>query len=259
MASLEVIARLPPPDVAPRGPLLFVHGGFHSAASWDGHFLPFFAAHGFAAHALSLRGHGGSGGPERLRGARLADYVADLREVLAELPGAALIGHSMGARVVQLHLETATAPLAVLFAPSPLESVWGVTLRLMTRHPGAFLRAAVTRDLRAALPAFESFFYGPGLDRSTLARYRGGLGGESLDAVLDTFGRTPHDPTRVRAPVVVVAAADDTSIPLAVNQRLAARYHAPCIVVPGAHCAMLEPHWREAAEVLLELFGERGL
>jgi pimeloyl-ACP methyl ester carboxylesterase len=41
-------------------PLLFVHGGEHAAWCWDEHFLDFFAAEGYRAVALSLRGHGTS-------------------------------------------------------------------------------------------------------------------------------------------------------------------------------------------------------
>jgi pimeloyl-ACP methyl ester carboxylesterase len=46
--------------------LLFVHG--ISAGAWvcNEHFLPYFAAAGFASFAVSLRGHGESGGRQRL-------------------------------------------------------------------------------------------------------------------------------------------------------------------------------------------------
>ena len=36
-------------------PLLFVHGGYFDAWCWAPHFLPWFAAKGYASHALSLR------------------------------------------------------------------------------------------------------------------------------------------------------------------------------------------------------------
>jgi pimeloyl-ACP methyl ester carboxylesterase len=41
-------------------PLLFVHGGQHAAWCWDENFLDYFAAEGYRAVALSLRGHGTS-------------------------------------------------------------------------------------------------------------------------------------------------------------------------------------------------------
>ena len=64
--KLEVITREPETDARPT-PVLFVHGMFHGAWCWEEHFLPYFAQRGYAAHALSLRGHVGSEGRERLR------------------------------------------------------------------------------------------------------------------------------------------------------------------------------------------------
>ena len=47
------------PDTSPRPtPLLFVHGSFSDARVWRDNFLPYFARHGYPAHAFSLRGHG---------------------------------------------------------------------------------------------------------------------------------------------------------------------------------------------------------
>ena len=65
-SNLEVRTCLPPRGNANGGkpPLLFVHGGYCDAWCWAPYFLPWFAAKGYAAHALSLRGHGASAGRE---------------------------------------------------------------------------------------------------------------------------------------------------------------------------------------------------
>ena len=55
---LEVIDKGSCDDAHPV-PLLFVHGGWHSASCWA-NFVDFFADAGYRAVALSLRGHGGS-------------------------------------------------------------------------------------------------------------------------------------------------------------------------------------------------------
>lgn len=87
-------------------PILFVHGAWHDAWCWQEHFLPYFAQHGYVAHALSFRGHGNSAGRERLRWSGIADYVTDLAQVVQRLPTPPiLIGHSMGGLVVQRYLE----------------------------------------------------------------------------------------------------------------------------------------------------------
>src|SRR5580765_7987487 len=95
--NLEVRSRLPErPDARP--PLLFVHGGYCDAWCWEPYFLPWFAAQGYPAHALSLRGHGASGGHGSLFVAGLDDYAADVERVMAQLDiHPVLIGHSMGA------------------------------------------------------------------------------------------------------------------------------------------------------------------
>ena len=62
---LEVRKRLPQ-NGSRRPPLLFVHGGYCDAWFWEPYFLPWFAARGYPAYALSLRGHGASGGGDTL-------------------------------------------------------------------------------------------------------------------------------------------------------------------------------------------------
>ena len=56
-SRLEVRKRLPATR-SRKPPLLFVHGGYCDAWFWEPYFLPWFAARGYAAYALSLRGHG---------------------------------------------------------------------------------------------------------------------------------------------------------------------------------------------------------
>lgn len=51
---------------SPKTPILFVHGAYVGAWCWAEHFLDWFAARGYPVHAVSLRGHGGSAGRERL-------------------------------------------------------------------------------------------------------------------------------------------------------------------------------------------------
>ena len=44
-----------------RSPIFFVHEAWHAAWCWE-NFLPYFANRGYAAYAVSLRGHGTSEG-----------------------------------------------------------------------------------------------------------------------------------------------------------------------------------------------------
>ena len=67
-------------------PLLFVHGGWHSASCWT-NFVAFFADAGYRAAAMSLRGHGGSPTAKRFHACSIADYVDDVRIASTVLPG----------------------------------------------------------------------------------------------------------------------------------------------------------------------------
>ena len=136
---LELISKHPHAQEHPT-PLLFVHGAWHGAWCWADHFLPYFAAHGYAAHALSLRGHGGSHGHARLRWTRLSEYVADVAQTIERLPSPPiLIGHSMGAAVVQHYLAAQPAPAGACWHPSRPQ----VPSRRRSGLPGA---------IRSALP-----------------------------------------------------------------------------------------------------------
>ncbi len=142
--QLETISRQPPAHARPT-PLLFVHGLWTGLWCWTEHFLDYFAAHGYAAHALSLRGHGNSEGRERLRWIRLSEYVDDLAQVAAQLPSApVVIGHSNGGAVVQKYLETHDAPAGVLMASVPPAGAIPSAIRTLLRHPWPFIKANLT-------------------------------------------------------------------------------------------------------------------
>ena len=134
----ELITRKPETDSRTNS-ILFVHGAWHGAWCWEEYFLPYFADKGYTSHALSLRGHGHSQKPARFRLARVADYVADVNQAVAQLAKPPiLIGHSMGGLVVQKYLEQHTVPAAVLMASVPVHGVFRATLRIARRHPLAF-------------------------------------------------------------------------------------------------------------------------
>lgn len=83
-------------------PLLFLHGAYVGAWCWQEHFLPWFAAQGYDAWALSLRGHGGSRTDRPRDTLSIDDYVDDVLRAQERLPAEPiLIGHSMGGFVAQ--------------------------------------------------------------------------------------------------------------------------------------------------------------
>lgn len=110
---LEVFKRLP--AGRPRGHVLLVHGAGGDGWQWRG-VMADLAEAGYAAHALSLSGHGRSAAAEP----GYAQYSDDVRSVLDALPDdTRLVGHSMGGYLVQRELARAERPAAVLLAPVP--------------------------------------------------------------------------------------------------------------------------------------------
>lgn len=248
---LETISKLPS-GVAHPTPLLFIHGAWHGAWCWDEHFLDYFAEHGFAAHALSLRGHGASDGRHRLRWTRLAEYVADVAQVAGRLPQPpVVIGHSMGGTIVQKYLETHAAPAGVLLASVPPAGALLAALRLARRHPIRFARVNLTFSLypMVATPqlARETFFSAELSDEQVFT-YARRLGDESFLAFLDLLTLDLPRPRRVDIPMLVLGAARDMVFDPGEIEATARAYRTRAVIFDMAHDMMLEPGWRAVAE-----------
>lgn len=142
--DLEIIERGSPGN-SPT--LLFVHGFWQAAWTWDLHVMPKLAGMGHHCVALSLRGHGGSEG--RIRGAAISDYVEDVAGVVSSVGSApVIVGHSMGGFVLQHYLAGGgQAAAAALVSPVPRKGAWGATLKAVRRHPFAFLLTNLTLDV----------------------------------------------------------------------------------------------------------------
>jgi non-heme chloroperoxidase len=248
--GLEVLARFPPGEPRPV-PLLFVHGAYTAAWCWDEHFLPFFAQAGYAAYAVSLRGHGRSGGREYLDSFSIADYVKDVATVVAELPAApVLVGHSMGGMVVQKYLEQAAVPAAVLMCSVPPQGLWTSAVGLALKKPG--LLGELNRLLgggRVALDALSEALFAQPLPPELLRRYYQLSQPESHRAIWDmTLFNLPSPGAMHRVPMLVLGAEFDHLIPASVVEMTARTYGAEVGIFSGmGHGLMLERDWSQVA------------
>jgi pimeloyl-ACP methyl ester carboxylesterase len=243
--------------------LLFVHGGYHAAWCWDEHFLDYFADKGFRALAVSLRGHGGSTRCKPLGSCSISDYVDDVHSAADRLDSEpVLVGHSMGGFVVQKYLEQYRGPAAVLMASIPPQGTLRVVLRMVRRHPWAFLRCNTVGDsadfVRIPAIARELLFSAHTPDavvESCAAR----LQPESARAGLDQVRRLPKA-DRVTAPLLVLGARDDGFV---TNDEVTATgwtYRTEAEFFPGmGHNMMLEPGWQTVAEKIDSWLTDRGL
>jgi pimeloyl-ACP methyl ester carboxylesterase len=262
--KLEVIERRAARRREEAPPLLFVHGAWHGAWCWDEHFLPFFAGEGYDVYALSLRGHCGSSGRERLRWTRIEDYVADVANVAAGLRTApVVIGHSMGGFVVQKYLEEHAAPAGVLLNSAPSRGVARATLRVACRQPLDFLKANLTLSLWPLIadPAdARRALFSEGFPEQLLAKYHRLLQDESFMAYNGMLLLDLPKPEKVTAPMLVLGSENDAVFSQDEVKRTAADYRTTAAIFPGlAHDTMLELRWRDAAGHILDWLDERGL
>ncbi len=254
--KLEVRSRLPARRNG-KPPLLFVHGGYCDAWCWEPYFLPWFAERGYAAHALSLRGHGTSGGVESLFVAGLDDYVADVERVAASLPSPpVLIGHSMGASIIERLMATRPLPAAALIAPIPPGGLAPVASRLMAWQPEYLVNMHrldaphLAGDMLAALrPMYFSNDVAPDVLNEAVMH----LTMESARALMDLTLRL-HDGKPVAATSVFVLGAKDDRISTPRDVKATATmYGVDATIIPGlAHMMMLEREWKTAGQPLLD-------
>ncbi len=131
IGSLTVAHAAPPR--ATRPPVLFIHGYFADAAVWA-EWLPFFAARGFPAFAVNLRGRAGSMPGVDIGRVSIANYVADAAAVAAHVGAHVVVGHSMGGLIAQCLAADGGARGAVLVTPAPPRGIAVLTPRVASKQ-----------------------------------------------------------------------------------------------------------------------------
>ncbi len=244
-------------------PVVFVHGAFVGAWCWQRHFLDYFAEYGYSSYAPSLRGHGGSEGVERLDHYGIREYVADVRAIVAELPGPPpiLIGHSMGGLVVQRYLEQYPATAAVLMAPIPSQGLLPSTWRMAFADPLLFWQYGLMQTLgtgAADEDIARRAVFSDDLPDAEVAAASQQIQRESQRALWDMTvmpaGRpwlaTPHPR------MLVMAGSVDALFQPAECQSVATLWQADWSLLPSiAHAMMLDANWQQAADTILDWLG----
>ena len=261
--KLELLSEKPSEPRHPT-PILFIHGMWHGAWCWAEHFLPYFAAHGYAVYALSLRGHGTSEGRERLRWTSMADYVADVTQVVNQLEKVpVLVGHSMGGMVIQKYIEFHQTPATVLIASVPPKGLVAATMRVARRHPWSVLKAIFTLSpySNIATPMLcREMFFSPDMPAQELNRLYPRMQEESYRAYLDMmFLNLPH-PKSVKTPMLVIGADKDAAVSKYEVESTATAYGTQAEMFTGiAHDMMLEASWQSVADRIIGWLGEHAL
>ena len=266
---LEVIDKGSATDAHPV-PLLFVHGALGSAAyAWDDPFLDFFADKGYRAIAPSLRGHGGSPVSKPLNKCTIADYVDDVRSVIATLPATpVLIGHSMGGFIVQKYLETTMAPAAVLMSSAPPRSWFVTEMRLARKHPWLAIKAMMTRRYLTLYPTpahvREILFCAhtpESIVEECFARLQKDSQEESYRALnVDMALLNLVRPRRVMPTSMLVLEGADVAWGPRPAIEIARAYHTNAEFFANmGHCMQFEPGWQAVVERIDGWLTTRGL
>lgn len=258
---LEVISRLP--EGPQRSvPLLFIHGAFASARQWERFFLPYFAGQGYAAYALSLRGHGRSAGRERLSVTRLREYVVDVGEVAQQLDiPPVIVGHSMGGMVAQHLLHHTTLSGAILLASGPPYGMVPGAMRMAFTNPLLWWDMSLMQNFGPRVSSLRSMrraLFRKDTPDDYVIRVLPEAQAESQLAALDMMGfdLPPSEPRR-DVPVLVLGAEKDPFVSTVALEMTARAYGTKAVVFPRmAHAMMLDQEWESVARCMLNWLEE---
>jgi pimeloyl-ACP methyl ester carboxylesterase len=244
--SLTVLAEHPARPTHP--PVLFVHGYFAAGfvfAQW----LAFFAARGFPAFAVNLRGREESRPGTDVGRASIVDFVNDASHVAQALSATTIVGHSMGGLVAQKMAERGIVQRLALICPAPPRGITVLSLRLAAKqikYLPAILRS------RAVHPKAEDlrdivFNCLPREDQNELlVRLSPDSGRAGWDM---SIAGVPVDASRVRCPMLILTCDQDRFIPSRIVQRIGQRYGVPVEVISDhAHMVVMEPGWEQVAD-----------
>lgn len=122
--------------------IVFVHGAWMTAQSWE-NFIPPFEAAGYSVHVPTWPGLEGRSAAEinaappaglgSLRIGQVVDHYADFIRTLSEPP--ILIGHSFGGLIVQLLLDRGLGAAGVALDPAPIGGVPAGLRALLSAFP----------------------------------------------------------------------------------------------------------------------------
>lgn len=200
-----------------------------------------------------------------MRWNRIKDYVADLSQVIDELPEKpVLVAHSMGGQIAQKYLEGKQLPATVLLAPIPTVGVWAFTLYVLTQHPLVFLNTNLKMSLFPVVNKPElamEHFFSPDIPEAEFKEYFSKIQDESYLAFWDMLLLNLPHPKKVKGtPILLLGAENDRIFPRAQQERTARAYNTQAEFFPGmAHDMMVERDWQKVADRIIGWLGEKGL
>jgi len=271
--------KIMPPEKTSRTPVVFVHGLWLHAESWN-NWVQLFRESGYQAVAASWPGDSETTeATRRNAGAvagygvtEIADHVAGQLKAFEKKP--IVIGHSFGGLLVQNLLGRDLAAAGIAIDPAPIKGVPELPFSALKSsfpvlgNPLNFKRAVSLTEhqfrfgFTNAVPEQEA--------KDLYARYAMPAPGRPLfQAATATFN--PNSATKVnvanatRGPLLLVSGEKDNTVPpVLVKSALKAYRHSPAVTefkeFPGrGHSLTIDSGWRELAEYSLAWLKAKGL
>jgi hypothetical protein len=231
------------PSTPLKGEIVFVHDAWHGAWCWDEYLTKDFIDKGFRCITFNLPGHGEIISKESLNQLGFDDYVDALASVVAHChESPVIIGHGMGALVLQKYLQTHTCRMAIFMSPMPSNGYWGGLLRLL-KNFGTW-KALRSKDLFEVIrnpSVVSSVFFTKQTAPEKAKAWHARLGGESYRVFqeLRNLDIKPISPSLT--PTLVVGGGKDGLISVKDFQRTSRVHDAGLIIIPHmGHDMMLD-------------------
>lgn len=262
-----------------RTPVLFIHGLWLHARSWDD-WVDHFTRAGYDASAPGWPGEPDTveqarEHPEAVAGHGIDDVVAHYAKIIVDLPvRPVLVGHSFGGMIAQRLLGEDLAAAAIAIDAAQIKGVLPLPLSALRATLPVF-RNPTNRRRAVSLTARQfRFAFGNTLDPTEsdelFARWAIPAPGKPLfEAAAANFSR--HSPAKVatdnqgRGPLLLVMGGEDNTVPEVVTKATRKQYRHSAAVTDTlelpdrAHSLTIDHGWREVADSCLSWLKTQGL
>ncbi len=263
----------------PENPVVFVHGLWLHASSWQP-WIELFAEHGYDAQAPGWPGDADTVAATRAAPDAVADRgIQEVAEHYAKLVAGldrppVLIGHSFGGMIVEKLLGDGHGAAGVAIDAAQIKGVLPVPLSSLRATLPVFRNPANKRRAVSLTADQFAYAFANAVDRSESDRLYEqwtipAPGRPLFEAAVANF--SPHSPAAVRTdntergPLLLVMGGRDNTVPEAITKATLKQYRRSSAVTDliefpdRGHSLVIDSGWRAVAESCLSWLSAQGL